>query len=110
MNQLMKFCPKIHKEYCHSNYEKMFLLMKNNLNKGIDLNSYRNDLNKDLIIRFFFFLNFAIKSDDLFTNFQLNTKKLNYSLLNYHLQSILTDAGRIDFIEIEKKYHTNSNI
>lgn len=103
MYQLCKFYPEIHKNHCALSNQNMLEFMKSNFNRGIQQGVYRNNFNTELYARFFFTLNFAVKSDELFMKYRENSKILSTQLIGYHLQAILSEQGRKDFNEILTK-------
>lgn len=107
MYQLCKFYPEIHQNHCALSNQKMLEFMQSNFNRGIQQGVYRNNFNTDLYARFFFSLNFSVKSDELFVEYREDAKSLSNQLIGYHLQAILSEQGRKDFNEILNKLNLN---
>jgi hypothetical protein len=103
MYQLCKFYPEIHQNHCVLSNRKMLEFMLSNFNRGIQQGVYHNNFNTDLYARFFFALNYSVKSDELFIEYRENAKSLSAQLIGYHLQAILSEQGRNDFNQILTK-------
>jgi TetR/AcrR family transcriptional regulator, cholesterol catabolism regulator len=91
--QLQKFYPKIHKSLMARQFEKMDECVIENIKNGIKQGLFRNDLNVDLIGRFYFAGMTSIKDDDLFDPNIFNNKLVQNTYLEYHLRGICTEKG-----------------
>jgi hypothetical protein len=67
--------------------------MKQNLNRGIELGIYRDDLDIEFISRIYFTGLTGIKDTDIFPNNVFAPKVLTELYLEYHLRSIVTPKG-----------------
>lgn len=91
--QLQKYYPQIHKTLMSRQFEKMGDCVIDNLKKGIEQGLYRNDINLELIGRFYFAGMTSIKDAELFNPIQFSTKMVQETYLEYHLRGIATEKG-----------------
>lgn len=91
--QLQKFYPKIHKSLMAKQFEKMDECVIDNIKNGIEQGLFRNDLNVDLIGRFYFAGMTSLKDAELFNPNQFITKTVQNTYLEYHLRGICTQKG-----------------
>jgi hypothetical protein len=64
-----------------------------NLRKGIEQGLFREDINLELIARFYFAGMTSIKDAELFNPIQFSTKEVQETYLEYHLRGIATEKG-----------------
>lgn len=91
--QLQKYYPQIHKTLMSRQFEKMGDCVIDNLRKGIEQGLFRNDINLELIGRFYFAGMTSIKDAELFNPIQFSTKEVQETYLEYHLRGITTIKG-----------------
>lgn len=91
--QLQKYYPQIHKTLMSRQFEKMGDCVIDNLRKGIELGLFRNDINLELIGRFYFAGMTSIKDAELFNPIQFSTQEVQETYLEYHLRGIATIKG-----------------
>lgn len=91
--QLQKYYPKIHKSLMIKQFEKMGSCVIENLEKGIQLGLFRNDIHKELIARFYFAGMTSIKDAEIFNPKDFSSKIVQSSYLEYHLRAICTLKG-----------------
>ena len=103
--QLQKYYPKIHKTLSLKQFDKMGSCVVDNLQKGIDLGLFRDDINKELISRFYFAGMTSLKDVDLFPTNTFDSKDLQNQYLEYHLRGICTSKG---LNKLEQLLKTNS--
>ena len=96
--QLQKYYPQIHKTLMSRQFEKMGECVIENLRKGIEQKLFRNDINLELIGRFYFSGMTSIKDAELFNPIQFSTIIVQKTYLEYHLRGIATEKG-IAFLE-----------
>jgi len=91
--QLQKYYPSIFKNL----KDKQFCVMQDcvidNLNKGVSLGLYRQDIHVDFISRIYFNAMMVIKDDDLFPRNKFSIPMLMTNYLEYHLRGICTQKG-----------------
>ncbi|MBT8271686.1 MAG: TetR/AcrR family transcriptional regulator [Flavobacteriaceae bacterium] len=91
--QLQKYYPKIYQTLMKKQFEVMHDCVKSNLERGIRLGLYREDINIEFVTRIYFNCITAIKDNDLFPlkHFSIHSVMDNY--LDYHLHGICTESG-----------------
>ncbi len=104
--QLQKYYPKIFGTLKTKQFEVMQGCVTENLNRGIQLGLYRDNLNIDFISRIYFNCMIILKDQELFPlkTFSMNSLMENY--LEYHLRGICTPKGLVTLTELLK---TNQN-
>ncbi len=103
--QLQKYYPQIHKTLMSRQFDKMGDCVVDNLKKGMEQHLFRDDINVELIARFYFAGMTSIKDAELFNPIQFSTKDVQEAYLEYHLRGICTSKG----IEILEKLLKNNN-
>lgn len=101
--QLQKYYPKIHKTLSLKQFEKMGSCVVNNLEKGINIGLFRENINKQLISRFYFAGMTSIKDAELFNPEIFGSKLVQSAYLEYHLRGICTPLGIKKLEQILKK-------
>ena len=91
--QLQKFYPDIHKTLMMRQVEKMDYCVIDNLNKGMQQGLFRNNINLELIGRFYFAGMTSIKDAELFNPDEFSSKLVQDTYLEYHLRAICTQKG-----------------
>jgi hypothetical protein len=64
-----------------------------NLEKGIKQGAFREEINPELIARFYFTGMTGIKDAELFNPIQYSSKLVQKTYLEYHLRGICTEKG-----------------
>lgn len=95
--QLQKYYPRIHKSLMIKQFEKMGSCVVENLEKGITLGLFRDEINKDLISRFYFAGMTSIKDVEIFNPKEFSPREVQLKYLEYHLRGICTPKG-IEFL------------
>jgi len=100
MFQLKKYYPKTYKNLIDNEFEMFKECIGSNLEKGINEGYYREDINKDIVLKFYFILVFGLHDNDIFNleNYDLN--ELDIKSLEYHTRAIATAKG---IKELEKE-------
>ena len=91
--QLQKYYPKIYETLMKKQFEVMHECVKANLDRGIKLGLYREDINVSFVTRIYFNCITAIKDNDLFPLKQFSMHSLMDNYLDYHLHGICTHSG-----------------
>ncbi|MES2746973.1 MAG: TetR/AcrR family transcriptional regulator, partial [Bacteroidota bacterium] len=91
--QLKKYYPEIHKVMVSRQFEKMGDCVIENLRKGIEQGLFREDINLELIGRFYFAGMTSIKDPEIFDPIQFSTRQVQEAYLEYHLRGISTSKG-----------------
>ncbi|WNH08880.1 hypothetical protein [Thalassobellus suaedae] len=91
--QLKKYYPQIYQRLHLKQFEKMHESVQESLQKGIDIELYRSNINIDFISRMYFNGMVGIKDDTYFPSKIYNMEYLMGSFLEYHLRAIVTEKG-----------------
>lgn len=91
--QLKKYYPEIYDVLKIKQFEKMHVSVKDSLQKGIDTNLFRSNINVDFISRMYFNGMTGIKDNSIFPQEIYTMNYLMESYLEYHLRAIATDNG-----------------
>lgn len=92
--QLQKYYPKIHDVVRKKNFEVMQDCVVRNVEKGIALGIYRENLNIEFVSRIYFSGVHSIKDLQVFPVEQFPVSILMDDYLEYHLRGIVTPTGR----------------
>lgn len=105
--QLQKYYPKIFGSIKRKQFEVMQQCVTRNLERGIKLGLYREDLNISIISRIYFNNMVSLKDKELFPlqNHSMNTLMNTY--LEYHLRGICTPKGAEILTQILKENPLN---
>jgi AcrR family transcriptional regulator len=103
--QLKKYYPEIYDVLKIKQFEKMHVSVKDSLQKGIDTNLFRSNINVDFISRMYFNGMTGIKDDSIFPREIYTMNYLMESYLEYHLRAIVTDNG----LQILNKFITSNH-
>jgi len=92
--QLQKYYPDIHREMTHKKFELVKEHVQNNIEKGVALGLYRDNLNTEFITRIYFAGTNSLKEQEIFPEQQFDKSELMRQFLEYHLRGIVTPKGR----------------
>lgn len=92
--QLQKYYPKVHDVLRNKHFEVMQECVIKNIEKGIELGIYRENLNIEFVSRIYFSGIHSIKDQQFFPLEQFPISTLMDDYLEYHLRGIVTPAGR----------------
>lgn len=92
-HQLKKYYPQIYDVLKVKQFEKMHLSVKDSLQKGINNELFRSNIDIDFISRMYFNGMTGIKDDSIFPQKLFSMNYLMESYLEYHLRAIVTDNG-----------------
>lgn len=92
--QLQKYYPKVHNVLRNKHFEVMQDCVIQNIEKGIELGIYRENLNVEFVARIYFSGIHSIKDQQLFPLEQFPILALMDDYLEYHLRGIVTPEGR----------------
>jgi len=101
--QLQKYYPKIFKQVNDQQFEVLKSCIVENLKRGIVDGYYREDIDIDLITRFYFSGNINLTNQDLFPMDQYEMSSLKDTYLDYHIRAIATEKGLRTLKNILKK-------
>ena len=92
--QLLKYYPKIHETIRQKQYEMMRECVVDNVERGVALGIYRENLNIDFVSRIYFSGVMSTKDHTLFPVEKFPMAALMDNYLEYHLRGIVTPKGR----------------
>lgn len=95
--QLKKHYPEIYQKVMNREFDECNKCFKQNIEKGIQQDLYRNDLNIDVYVKFYYSLIFSIKEN---TVSEREATKLELQALEYHTRAMATPKG---IAELEKQ-------
>ena len=101
--QLKKHYPEIYSLVMSREIEECNTCFRQNIERGIEQNLYRQDLNVETYVKFYYTLIFSINEN---TRSEKEALELELEALEYHTRAMATLAG---IIELEKQLH-NANI
>lgn len=73
-----------------------------NLQKGISEGLYREDINADMVMRFYLTIVLNMNDEELFPETIHNPGKIYQSFINYHIRSIATEKGYAMFKQLSR--------
>lgn len=91
--QLQKFYPKIYQELTALEFQKIQTCMSQNMNKGIQMGLYREDLQQEFLIRIYFKGMLLLRDEEVFPKEQFKITVLESSFLEFFLRAITTPNG-----------------
>jgi AcrR family transcriptional regulator len=94
--QLKKHYPEIYEKVMSREINECNTIFKQNIEKGIKQGLYRENINIESYIRFYYLLVFSIKET---TSSEKEAQKLELEILEYHTRALATPNG---IIELEK--------
>ncbi len=103
--QLKKYYPRIYEALNSKQFEKMYGSVKVSLQKGIESELFRHNIDLDFISRMYFNGMTGIKDDSIFPKGLFTKEYLIESYLEYHLRAIVTNKG----LKILNKFITSTN-
>ncbi|PIB28560.1 TetR/AcrR family transcriptional regulator [Maribacter sp. 4G9] len=92
--QLMKYYPKIYKNLKNLHFNKMQKCVMSNVERGLEQEIYRDNLNAEFIARIYYSGMNSIKDQNLFPLDKFPVSKLMDAFLEYHLRGIVTPKGK----------------
>ena len=107
MYQLEKYYPKVFKNVMQNEFMMFKDCIIKNLEKGISEGLYREDIEINIVTRFYFALIMAVHNDNLFTYNKNTINKLEINALEYHTRSIATTKGIKELEKQLQKINTN---
>ena len=91
--QLKKYYPLIHDALKRRQFEKMHESVTESLQKGIDTELFRSNIDVEFITRLYFNGMTGIKDEVIFPRDKFSMEYLMENFLEYHLRAIVTDKG-----------------
>lgn len=103
--QLQKFYPKIHSALKCKQFDKVDNCIIQNLNRGLELQLYRKEIDVDFIARMYFAGMQTLNNIELFPDNLHKINDLKEKFLEYHLRGIVTEKG----LSVLKQFITKNN-
>ena len=91
--QLKKYYPQTYKKLHTAQFKKMHDSVQESLQKGVDTQLFRSELDVDFIARLYFNGMIGIKDDSIFPSELFSKEYLLESFLEYHLRAIVSQKG-----------------
>ena len=91
--QLQKYYPEVHATIKMAHFNKMQECTQKNLQKGVELGLYRENIDIEFISRIYFLGVSGTKDDSLFPSELFPKVQLMQDYLEYHLRGIITSEG-----------------
>lgn len=91
--QLKKYYPQIYQRLHIKQFEKMHVSVKDSIQKGVDTNLFRSNIDVDFISRMYFNGMSGIKDENIFPTELFTMEYLMENYLEYHLRAICTEKG-----------------
>ena len=94
---LKKYYPERWQELDNYKNEFIFNIIENNLRNGIESGLYREDLNREVVARFYVYLVDIVMDADGVMRQKFDVKILHHEMVTYHLRAICTKKG-LDYL------------
>ncbi|UCE94022.1 MAG: TetR/AcrR family transcriptional regulator [Flavobacteriaceae bacterium] len=101
--QLQKYYPKVFKQLKEKQFQSLNLCVEDNLKRGIKEDYYRNDIDIDLITRFYLSGIMNLSNREFFPSDTYSLPNLKDAFLEYHVRAIATEKGLKTLLNILKK-------
>jgi AcrR family transcriptional regulator len=110
MFQLKKYYPETYTKLMEREMCTFSDCMTKNLEKGVEEKLYRENINKEMIMKFYFILVFGIHESPFFQNLPLTEiLKTEIKVLEYHTRAIATLYGHSILEQELNKYQLNQS-
>lgn len=104
VQQLSKYYDKILEKHKVTTYQKLLPVFENNVLRGQEMGLYRDRLNVKIYFKFLLQLFFSVEDSPLFSEERDREEVLCISIVDFYLNSILTEEGRQNYNELKTKY------
>ncbi len=91
--QLQKYYPKIFAKLKEKQFESINQCVSKNLERGMELGFYRDDLDIQLMTKFYLNGNLGLMNLDIFPVDEFDMGSLKSAFLEYHIRAIATEKG-----------------
>ena len=92
-HQLKKYYPKIYDKFIKKHFEIFKVKMVKNLEKGIEQGYFREDINKDFVMRLCFLIFTEIDDQNYLMKNLYSQNQIEFYSLEYHIRAIATPKG-----------------
>ena len=107
MFQLKKYYPKTYTKLMEAEICSFSECVMDNLSKGIKNKLYRSEIDKEMVMKFYFTLVFGAYENELFSHKMEDILKTELEILEYHTRAIATSYG-IKILEQELINYKNN--
>lgn len=104
--QLKKYFPIIYENISRKKFELITSVITHNLTLGVEQGYYRDNVNKDIIARFYYGSLTAIRDNEIFPSETFNNTEVMEIYTTYHIRAIATPKG----IETLDKHLANNEL
>ena len=101
--QLKKYYPRVYKQLKEKQFELVNVCIVDNLKRGIKDGYYREDINVDLVKRFYFNGNMSLSDIELYPQDTYSLYDIKEAFMEYHIRAIATEKGLKILLNILKK-------
>jgi AcrR family transcriptional regulator len=101
--QLQKYYPKIFKQLKEKQFQSLNLCVEDNLKRGIKEEYYRDDIDIDVITRFYLSGIMNLSNREFFPSETYRLPDLKDAFLEYHVRAIATEKGLKTLLNIITK-------
>lgn len=108
MFQLKKYYPETFTKLMDKEICTFSECVMQNLEKGIEEKLYRPNIDKEVVMKFYFLLVFGVHESEIFDNKLSEVVKTELKILEYHTRAIATLYGHSILEEELKKYQLNN--
>jgi len=91
--ELVKYYPKVTEKLNQKRYEQFDETVLDNLRRGLNTGYYREDIDIQLVGRYFFITTTNLCDEVMFPSDMFSLDKVESAYLEYHLRAIVTDKG-----------------
>jgi AcrR family transcriptional regulator len=93
MYQLQKYYPKLYRKLTKKQSEVIDTTFRKNLERGVKLHLYREDINVDIITKIYYSTIISLHNQEVFPEEMYACCDLKHEYLIYHLRGIASDKG-----------------
>ncbi len=104
MFQLKKYYPKTYEKLMQREVCTFSDCIATNIDKGIKEKLYRENIDKEMVVKFYFILAFGVYDNEMFSRRMADILKTEITVLEYHTRAIATSKG-IGILERELVKH-----
>jgi len=100
--QMIKYYPELLREHQLKIFERVVVFLEANIRQGREEGHYRENFDEDVYVRLFMQLFFSVDDSPLFEN-AADSTALCGNIIDFYLNSILTEKGRGILNELKEK-------
>ena len=107
MYQLKKYYPETFKKMMDTEFCTFSECVMSNLERGIEEKLYRSNIDKEMVMKFYFTLVFGAYENEMFSTEISEIVKIEIKILEYHTRAIATLYGHSVLEQQLKEYQLN---